>query len=66
MSTHNIRFYGEITKIIPKLSSNSLLICSTVQLSNTGITKMVNVCSVQIENYITDSCLYAQLLNLNL
>ena len=28
MSTHNICFYGEITKIIPKLSSNTLLICS--------------------------------------
>ena len=28
-STHNISFYGEITKIIPKLSSNTLLICST-------------------------------------
>ena len=30
MSTHNIGFNGEITKIIPKLSSNTLLICSTV------------------------------------
>ena len=30
MSTHNIRFYGEISKIIPKLSPNTLLICSTV------------------------------------
>ena len=29
MSTHNICFYGEIMKIIPKLSSNTLLICST-------------------------------------
>ena len=29
MSTHNIRFYGEIKKIIPKLSPNTLLICST-------------------------------------
>ena len=29
MSTHNICFYGEITKIIPKLSSITLLICST-------------------------------------
>ena len=29
MSTHNICSYGEITKIIPKLSSNTLLICST-------------------------------------
>ena len=30
MSTHNICFYGEITKIIRKLSSNTLLFCSTV------------------------------------
>ena len=29
MSTHNIWFYGEISKIIPKLSENSLPICST-------------------------------------
>ena len=29
MSTHNICFYGEIMKIIPKLSSNTFLICST-------------------------------------
>ena len=29
MSTHNIHFYGEITKIIPKLSSNTLLNCFT-------------------------------------
>ena len=29
MSTHSICFYGEIMKIIPKLSSNTLLICFT-------------------------------------
>ena len=29
MSTHNVCFYGEIGKIIPKLSSSTLLICST-------------------------------------
>ena len=29
MSTHNICFYEEITKIIPKLSSDTLLIYST-------------------------------------
>ena len=29
MSTHNICFYGEIRIIIPKLSSNTLLICFT-------------------------------------
>ena len=27
MSTHKVRFYGEIKKIIHKLSPNSLLIC---------------------------------------
>ena len=31
MSTHNMRFYGEITKIIPKLSSNTLIIFSTAK-----------------------------------
>ena len=30
MSTHNICFFGEIMKIIPILSSNTLLICLTV------------------------------------
>ena len=30
MSTHNICFYGEMTIIIPRFSSNTLLICSTV------------------------------------
>ena len=29
MSTHNICFYGEVTKIILQLSSKTLLICST-------------------------------------
>ena len=29
MSTHNIRFYGELTKNILQLSSDSLLMCST-------------------------------------
>ena len=31
MSTHNICFYGELSKIILQLSSNTLLICSTVR-----------------------------------
>ena len=30
MSIHNICFYGELTKIILELSSNTHLICSTV------------------------------------
>ena len=29
MSTHNICFYGQLTKIIIHLSSNTLLICSS-------------------------------------
>ena len=29
MSTHNVSFYGELTKIILQLSSNTLLVCST-------------------------------------
>ena len=29
MSTHNIGFYGELTKIILQLSSDTLLICSS-------------------------------------
>ena len=29
MSTYNIWFYGELTKIILQLSSNTLLICFT-------------------------------------
>ena len=29
MSTHNICFYGEIMKMIPKLFTNTLLICFT-------------------------------------
>ena len=33
MSTHNICFYGELTKIILQLSSNTLLICSSAYLS---------------------------------
>ena len=32
MSTHNICFYGDLTKIIPELSSDTFLICSTVKL----------------------------------
>ena len=31
MSTHNIFFYGEIWKLISKLSSNTLRICSTAR-----------------------------------
>ena len=30
MTIHNVSFYGEITKVTPILSSNTLLICSTI------------------------------------
>ena len=33
MSTHNIRFYGELTKIILELSSNTQLICFSAMSS---------------------------------
>ena len=33
MSTHNICFYGELIKIIPQLSSNTLLIRSSVAVT---------------------------------
>ena len=39
MSTHNICFYGEITKIIPKFSSNTLLICSSESIILFTVTK---------------------------
>ena len=32
MNTHNICFYGELTKIVLELSSNILLVCSTVMM----------------------------------
>ena len=32
MGTHNICFYGEISKIVPQLSPNTLLICSSGML----------------------------------
>ena len=32
MSSHNIGFYGELTKIILQLSSNAHLICSTCKI----------------------------------
>ena len=37
MSTNNIGFYGEITKIISKLSSNTLLICSAAGKTETRL-----------------------------
>ena len=49
MSTHNICFYEEITKIIPKLSSNTLLICSTASATEHGFLKSLNQSSYSRE-----------------
>ena len=43
MSTHSICFYGELTKIIIELSSNSLLICSPVAFLLVYIEREVQV-----------------------
>ena len=44
MSTHNICFYGEMRKIIPKLSPNTQLICSTgFKRSDLGIRCLSNI-----------------------
>ena len=37
MSTHNICFYGELTKIILQFSSNTLLICSSEKVKSDSI-----------------------------
>ena len=37
MSTHNICFYGELWKIIPKVSSDTPLICSTGYLKKIAV-----------------------------
>ena len=37
MSTCNICFYGELTKIILQLSQNTLLICSTADCSGSTL-----------------------------
>ena len=39
MNTHNIGFYEEISKIIPKLSSNTHLISSSDDVNTTGFGK---------------------------
>ena len=41
ISTHNILFYGEIWKIIPELSSNTHLICSSVTSTNLVVTAVL-------------------------
>ena len=41
MGTHNIHFYGEMWKIIPKLSWNTRLICSTVSDLDDNLTPAV-------------------------
>ena len=41
MSTHKICFYGELTKIILQLSSDTLLICSSVEVRS-----LINACFI--------------------
>ena len=58
MSTHNICFYGELTKIILQLSSNTLLICpSTVHSLNLvpeDKLPEVNGSRLNVSNYTLD------------
>ena len=62
MSTHNICFHGEITKIIPKLSSNTLLICSTGKQSKyckefSEFSHAINFMSCEVDIFVkTNSC----------
>ena len=43
MSTHNIGFYEDLTKIIFELSSNTHLISSAVHICTPDIVKFLNV-----------------------
>ena len=60
MSTHNVCFYGEISKIIFQLSSNSQLICSSENLLPwstdclTLKTQKLNDGSIYNEKYFTE------------
>ena len=53
MSTHNIRFYGELTKIILQLSSNTLLICSSGQSESQRQTIRISNGCEGTENSVT-------------
>ena len=63
MSTHNIGFYEEISKIISELSSNTHLICSSVDVGKHFIKDLhtkVNpnlhrICRILIDTFSTDS-----------
>ena len=60
MSTHNICFYRELTKIILELSSNTLVICSTdVDHSRQGAHQTVWMCrltSLTVYTSFSRSC----------
>ena len=43
MSTHNVCFYGELSKIIFQLSPNTLLICSTGAQSIKGTSESLHI-----------------------
>ena len=55
MSTHNIGFYEDLTKIIFQLSSNSHLISSSVY--HKGILQPIHFASPEGQGQVTDSCL---------
>ena len=48
MSARNIYFYGELTKIILQLSSNTLLICSSELLKLSADDSLCCVVSVSV------------------
>ena len=59
MSTHNISFYGEIMKIVPKLYSDTLLICFTV-IVNVSHFYLVSVKSESTIYYTVISWLFGE------
>ena len=50
MTTHNIRFYGELTKILVELSSDTILICSTVYIYCTRLINNIKLSSSPTSN----------------
>ena len=57
MSTHNIYFYGELTKIILQLSSNTLLICSIARVYQSDLLTPATEKSVFTHSFLTSMVL---------
>ena len=53
MSTHNIGFYENLTKIIFQLSSNTHLISSSDTYKNLLLTEPINSCIVSVQQQIS-------------